>query len=485
MVELSQEQKAACNYAYRHTDGRITAVEAVSGSGKSFMLKTLDSVLTGRRLYTSFAKSLVEETKSLYPPEVEVTTFHSYCYDVVIRQGLGGGKEVLSGPRTITTHFTYRDVTSRLEDTERELVVKTMEQFFGSQYVSILEFIKHKEVPEEIANLVIYYIKEMVNKKRPVTFDFIIKWFHILLHRKMFHVEPYEAIYLDESQDFSATGLEIFKLLPAKRKLLVGDGKQALYSSFTESINGFIHLKDDISKSFPLTRSFRVNIADAKTVQGFMREHVDDKFQFSGHDHHDTTIRTTGYITRTNASLIAKMLELTDDGIEYGLVRKVGNLFSTVITIMSLKVGKYVEGELGYLNEDITNYTKDKTINKKTTTLLKYIIKTHRTNPKLRNTFTLLMTNKFDKIWDLYYSAKKMEKSKKKCDLLLGTVFGFKGFTVDRAILSNDLNLDYIKDDKLSAEDRLTEHYIRYVSVTRHRIQLDGAEWLNKYKEIK
>ena len=415
------------------------------------------------------------ESREVFPDEVEVKTLHSFCYDVVIRQGLGSS---VPGPRTITPHFGFRDVSKELEDEDRQLVVDLMEEFFGSGYTNIIQFFRDRHVKKYIGNYVIMYIEQMINKERGATFEFIIKYYHILLSRQMFVPATYEAIYYDECQDQVAAGLEILKLLPAKRKIIVGDRYQLLYGSFTQAINGFEYLKKDIATTLTLTTSYRVNSYDATYVQAFMQKYVKSDFQFIGHDHKDHTIETTGYLTRTNASLIAKMIELDNDGVEYGLVRSVGNLFQTVLTLASLKVGNHITGELSYLNHDIENYAKNKKINKKTTSLFKYVLQQQKDNRKLKTSFALIINHGSKQIWNLYNKTKKIEKSKVKHTLLLGTVFGFKGFTVDRAVLDDDLNLKYINDDKMSDADKLIEHYIRYVAISRHKHRLDGASWL-------
>jgi len=481
MVELSQEQTVAKDAIVNCKEGEVVAVEAVAGSGKSKLLYEADKYIQGKKLYTTFSKPLITESRLIFSEETEVITFHSFCYDIVIRQGLGGHTP---GPRTIG-YFNFRNVTTKLLDEQREEVVIRMEEFFGSADTSILKFLKDKEVTGRIAQAVIFYIKQMVDKTRPVTFGFLQKWYHICLSRGLFTPAYYDAIYLDEVQDMEKVGLEIFKLLPAKRKVVVGDQSQAIYASFTQATNGFVHLQDNITKTFPLTRSYRVNTTDAKIIQNFMQEHVKKDFVFLGHDHHNTEIHTTGYITRTNSALIEKMVQLSDEGIEFSLARKVGNLFALVITLVTLKKGNYIEGEYSYLNKDVDHYSSLKPSEKKTKSLLMYIVTTHKSNSAIYNSFLLIKAHGSKKIYSLYQLAKTKEKAKKKADLVIGTIHAFKGLTVDRTVLDRSINLKYLIDPKLSEEEKFQETLLVYTACTRHRIQLDGAEWLNKYKEVK
>lgn len=473
MVVLSQEQKDACNSVYHSRDGTIIAVEAIAGSGKSHMLKALDTAITGRRLYTCISKPLIEEAKHIFSPEVDVRTFHSFCYDVVVRQGLGGN---YTGPRYIGT-FTFRNVTLDLLDDDRLLVVSLMEEFFGSRYTSILKFLEYKETPNEVGRYVIHYIKEMVDKYRPVTFGFIVKWYHILLHRRQFTIGTYDVIYLDECQDMEACGLEIFKLLPSKRKVMVGDKNQMIFSSFTHAVNGFIHLKNEVTKTFSLTTSYRVNVADAILVERFMQKHIDGNLVFKGHDHHDNTIRTTGYIARTNSAVIAKMLELDVEGIEYGLARKVGNLFSLIMTLISLKKGNIIEGEYSFLNLDVKTFFNSKELQAGSTPF-KYVMRVHAGDPNIKSACSLIAKYGSKRLYALHKKAKAFEKSKVKPNLIIGNVHNFKGLTVDQTYLDPTINLDYLRDEKLTEQEKLESSYILYVAVTRHRLKLHGAEWL-------
>ena len=482
-IQLSQEQKDAANYLARSRSGEIVAVQAIAGSGKTKYLEKFDTAMVGRRLYSSFSKSLVNEAESIFPKEVTVKTFDAYCYTEVVKYGIGGDKY---GPRHVG-NFSFRNVTNELEDEQRVEVVLIMELFFGSKYTSIRLFLDEamlngKHINRDLGMQAVHHIKQMINKQRPVTFGFIKKWYHICLFRKQFDVEPYEAIYFDEVQDMEACGLEIFKLLPAKRKVVVGDFYQAIFSSFTHTVNGFDYLKDHISKTFPLTQSFRVNVTDAKLVQNFMRATVDSNFIFTGHDHHDTTIRTTGYIARTNSAVIAKMLELEAEGIEYGLARKVGNLFSLILTLISMKKDNIIDGEYSYLNKDISDFHSIPAKKlAKGDTVFKYVMRKHSTNRALKSAGSLVAKHGSKTLYNLWVKAKAMEKSRVKPNLIVGTVFGFKGLTVDFSQISPDLNLDFLQDSKLSNEEKRSEILIRYVAISRHRIAIRGAEWMNNY----
>ena len=259
---------------------------------------------------------------------------------------------------------------------------------------------------------------------------------------------------------------------------IVAHNCQMIFASFTHATNGFNYLKDQITKTHYLTKSFRVNVKDATYVQAFMRHTVDEDYVFTGHDHHNTTIRTTGYITRNNSSLIAKMLELEEEGVEYRLARKVGNLFALVITLSSLKKGNEIYGDYSFLNYDVEQYYKDKTVNRKTTSLFKYVMNKHRSDVAIKSACAIVAKYGKKAMFDLYYKAKATEKSKKQVGLICGTCHTFKGLTVDRAILDPSLNIDYLKDDKLSEVDKFNETLLRFVAISRHKHRLDGASWL-------
>jgi len=149
-----------------------------------------------------------------------------------------------------------------------------------------------------------------------------------------------------------------------------------------------------------------------------------------------------------------------------------------VITLSALKKGNIIYGDYSFLNYDVEKYYKDKTINHKTTSLFKYVMNKHRSDVAIKSACAIVAKYGKKAMFDLYYKAKAMEKSKKQCNLILGTCHTFKGLTVDRTILDSSLNIDYLKDKKLSEVDKFNETLLRFVAITRHKHQLDNANWL-------
>ena len=95
-----------------------------------------------------------------------------------------------------------------------------------SREITIADFVekyyKDKVSEDEIILMRDYFIK-MKEGKIECSHDFYLKLFHILMHHKIIKTPEYDILMMDESGDITGVSLEIFKLIRANKKVMVGD----------------------------------------------------------------------------------------------------------------------------------------------------------------------------------------------------------------------------------------------------------------------
>ena len=224
--------------------------------------------------------------------------------------------------------------------------------------------------------------------------------------------------------DVNSVTLEIFKLLPATRKVMVGDIFQNIFN-FNKTINGFAALKHQ-GTMLPMTQSFRVSDKIASKIEKFCQKYLDPNMHFKGVPIEDKTINSRLFIARTNASLINKMMELNRLRIPYGLVRKAKQIFNLHLTLISLKRGGFVAApELKYLQDDVDNFYKDKELQLEYKTHLNYIKEVHNYDQGLVNTINSIYKYGQAVILNTYEEARKHEKLNQ--SYMLGSGHAVKG----------------------------------------------------------
>lgn len=329
-------------------------------------------------------------------------------------------------------------------------------------------------------------VSKMEAKELHCTHDFYLKLFHLLLYNNLVEFNTFDFIALDEAGDINPVTLEIVKLLPAKHKILVGDSRQNIYS-FNHTINCFSVIQGN---SFSMSQSFRVAPSIASHIQSFCQEYIDPSMKFIGTPQSDT-ITTKAFIARTNASLIAKMMELNEYHIPYSLVRSADDIFRLPKILCSLsKSTKYVPQEYKHLLEDVRDFYDDIDLVYKHKSLHSYLLHIYKDDPSISNTLKLINRYKAQGILRCYEEAKRHENAK--APLLLGSAHSFKGLEVDEVTIAEDLNASTetvmarmailnIPYAELTPNEQ-SELNLYYVACTRARKKLYNARMLTVTK---
>ena len=474
-MALSEEQITAVNTLQKE-DTHILLISAVAGSGKTFTL-TQAANSFNNNLYLAYNKSAEVDAQTKFGPGTLCKTIHGLAYTPIIKLGLSM-PGIPSGPRTVD-FFNYRSIDIPMSYDDKLEVIDEMNRFCMSEFTSIQQYLSTYSVAPHIGEAVTTYIQKMAKKQIPSTHSFYLKYFHILLSRGVLAMPTYDLIMLDECQDSPAVTLEIFKLLQANKKIGVGDIQQSIYS-FNHCVNGFEYLQNEADHILHLTKSFRCSTEIANKVQKFCRKHLDPKLNFTGTDSKDDTIKTTLYIARTNASLIAKMLELNEHNTPYNLTRKASEIFGLLLTIISLKPGvKIYNKEFKFLLEDMDYYNAHYHLRDEYPTLLSYIASVHSADRSIAGACRLISKYGGQKIFKAFDIAKAHESANVTHSLTLSSAHAAKGMEADKVELDEDLNLDYLNSETMDYGQIVEESRLRYVAITRAKKVLLGAHWLN------
>ncbi len=265
---------------------------------------------------------------------------------------------------------------------------------------------------------------------------------------------------------------------------------QNIYS-FNHTINCFSVMQDE-GTTLPMSQSFRVDEKIASKIEGFVQKNLDPSMTFKGVPIKDKTIHTKAFIARTNGALIAKMIELNELGVEYGLTRTAKQLFALPLALCGLKPGGYIAlPEYRHLQTDVDHYFSNSSIREDYKSPLSYIRSVHDDDQALQTVISLLIRHTPRKIIECYEEARKHEKTKGQT-YILGTGHSMKGLEADQVEIAEDLNTAVqpillriatgLPLEALNQAER-TELNLYYVACSRARKELLNATHLQPYKQ--
>jgi len=442
-------------------------------------------------MYLAYNKSIADESSTKFGKKVDCLTTHSLAHDSIVKENNYNIDEI-----------TWRDIPDIVRYKTKLEIIDYIKEYSLSDKLSWSDFVqKHKLRPTIDINGT-KLIKLMESGKIPLTHEYYLKMFHIALVNNDVYFDQLDLLMLDEAGDLNKVTLEIFKLLPAKLKIAVGDQYQNIYG-FNHTVNCFDLLDD---KQFSLTKSFRVSVDIAKSIENFCIKNIDKDMIFKGTDSSDE-LKTKAFICKTNLILVDEIVKSQKLNINYKLTRTVDSIFKLPIILSKLgfnkdirnKQYKYLEKDINFFYQGVIDvYIKNNkisTISKKdyetlTNTLsdinyynmLKYIKNKYKDNIKLSQALNIVIKNKKENIADLCKLAKKQEKKNEtiECKYTICTAHSSKGLEFSNVFISDDLNdsvKSSIEHDGFSKEHKeLLNLY--YVACTRASIKLDNATQL-------
>jgi len=486
MVQPTQEQQLVLDHIHNlkpnpdSYDSTIL-VNSVAGSGKTTLLTTIaEQVPHKLGLYLAYNKAIAVDARKKFPKTTECSTTHSLAYRAVVKQyGLQIG------------NLTYRDIHAPLTFDNKMYVIDVVKEFCLSRFLSFDEFTEDKQIEDGIANAVRDVLKKMEEGHIECTHDFYLKVFHISLHNKSVTYEPFDFVMIDEAGDINEVTLEIFKLLPARFKVATGDKHQNIYQ-FNYTINAFKLLEHE-AISFDMTQSFRVQQDIAERIQHFFRKYADPHMVFKGIEKSPSTTDTMAYISRTNAVLVDKIIDLKKDNIPYTLVRKANQIFQLPLMVAFLKEnGEVRDREYKHVQDEVNYYYQTYIPNtppQERFSLYSYLLSIYDEDPQLSTALRLVLKHGKTAIIEAHKHAKAVETGKSSDNLVLATAHSVKGLEFDYVYIADAFNLHVnriieelqeIYAMKQEVPSKIyTELNLAYVACSRAKKELHNAYFLN------
>jgi len=480
--KLTNEQNSIINLAVTHCNEKkpiLIKVEAVAGAAKTTTLTEISFALakTLHIQYLAYNKSIATEADTKFPANTECRTTHSLAYEPVIKYGLDIDGKI--GKSRRVGWFGVREIGEPMPYSLKMSIVQHLEAFFLSRFLSVRDYFDSLEpVEPELIDYCEDYFNKMVNKEIEVTHAFYLKFFHILLANECIHYDTYDVLMLDEAGDVNAVTYEIFMLLPAIVKIMVGDSQQNIYS-FNHTINAFEYARD-IGVTMHLTQSFRCSTRIADMVQRFSQAELDENMIFKGTDHDSLAINTTAYLTRTNSGLLHYIIKFMQEGKLFTLVRNPNEIFKTVLNVLAANNGKTIkDAQYKFLEWDIREFNTNARLKLDyNNSPLKYLLALHSEDRDIQTAITTIFKYGGKNIWDAFQYAKKMFESKTTASLYLTTVHSSKGLTFDEVIIGDDFNVKDIleTDHDCRLDEEQEELRLVYVALTRSRVSIKNHE---------
>lgn len=425
------KQQSAAIKAAINPKNNLVKIQACAGAGKTYtLIELVKDLQPSSGTYLAYNKAISDEaTIKFKGTNIACSTIHSLAYKYIVKPyGLQVG------------FLNARDIAERLTFANKKLLIDTLETFFLSAATDPTAYaVKH--LPAPLQPIFMSYLHKMSVGDIKCTHSFYLKLFHIYLSTGEVTVPEVEVLLLDEFGDVTELTLEIFKLLPAKTKVAVGDPMQNIYS-FNNTINGFEALKDE-GISTDMTESFRVSAFTAKRVEKFVQRHCDKSFQFKGHKYAgDEESSTFAYISRTNSGLLHKMFELMEEGIPFAVTRDISTMLKTPLALIDTIEGDPINGyEFKHLETLRNNFYKSpKTAGM---TIGKYIEFCTRHDPELVQAIKVIRAHgKADlKALERYV----LNCAKRPQAFTLTTAHSAKGLEFHEVEIADDLNASTVK----------------------------------------
>jgi len=463
MLQYTPEQSDIIDFI-TNKDG-ILLVSAGAGTGKSFMSEKVASILKpSKGLYTAFNKAIVKEgVKRFENTNVECKTLHALAYRYV-------------KPKKDIEDITYSCITENIAYKLKAETINAINMFYVSSSVDMYGFynnyFKNHKKSKQLIELCEKYTEAMIDGSINPTFNFLLKYFHLMLVEEKVRCE-YDLVILDEINDVTAVSLEIFKLIKAPKKLGLGETNQAIYK-FLNLVDGFEEMSNE--KILNLTQSWRCSEDIAKRIQKFMKKEVSENFNFVGTDK-PVANGNHLYCTMTNAFIISKINSCLENNQGFYLLRRISDIFAAPLAISSAASGKEpYQKKFKFLADEYKNYCEEK---KPGQSYMSYLLE-NVDDDEIQNAVKLLLSFKRKDInlFDIYRRAKE---AKVDHSYTIATVFTAKGLEYETVEIGKDLNtkINSIRENGgIQDSEDLAAYRCYYVATSRAGTELINATCL-------
>jgi hypothetical protein len=429
------------------------------------LTKVVEHLKPKKALYLAYNKAIKEEAEKKFPSSVEVKTVHALA---------------LKHTKMVIEDFKHYHIKEKLSYKEKSLIITSLDQFFNSEHTNLNKYLTNLNLDTKLINIATSYVMKMANREIPSPFGFVIKMFHILLEDKDIELN-YDLVLLDEAGDTTGVILEIFKLINANRKIMVGDPYQNIYT-FTHTIDGFSYLKNDgVIKE--LTNTFRLTSEIAKNVKEYCVKYINKDFHFEGIASYKEP-KNKAYLARTNSSIIKRLIKLIDENTKFKTNRPLKEVFSLPLAVSNIQNSKYdyIPNKYKYLIDDHEYYLKNKKRGGNRS-FLGYLQNKYSEDITVKSAINLLLYlggTRYN-IFSLYKTAQ--EYNCNISNITVSTIHSSKGLEWDWVYIENDMASTIVKileDGGPIDKEEQSEFYLMYVAMSRAKYKLENYEINNK-----
>ena len=481
----------------------IIKINAFAGTGKTITLQMLTRFYSEKSfLYLAYNKSIQLEAKEKFDKNVEVQTIHAMAYRYVSNYSTLNLKNIINYSPKIISNLL--DVNLKMA----KRILLAFNRYCQSEFIEVANVEQTNVVNKSLTvnNSLNSYVERMIEKiekkELEVSFNYILKKFHLLLVSGL-KVTFYDTIMLDEAQDCNDVILAILKLLESKHKLIVGDKHQQIYG-FNGSINAMNKLE---GAELHLTKTFRLP-EDVTMYANHILEHFkneknkikSDKPQYDFSDIYSDLTKNIAYISRGNSSLLVTMKNLSTKEEKYKTVRHPREIF------LLLKDISY------FLNEKKEKISFDNSYLKYLSdedAFIDYFVQTNDLQLEMYfRIYKNIFSESLEAIENLEEEAISYFTSKDDIRIILTTAHTAKGLEFDAVVIADDFftfpfiicHLGYssyqIFIDKIKSIDHdilMEEFNIFYVAITRTKLAIKientnikymMSDWLNELNKI-
>ncbi|MGW7295386.1 UvrD-helicase domain-containing protein [Streptomyces xiamenensis] len=468
--------------------GQDVAVQALAGTGKTSTLQMVTRRMADKRIaYVAFNRSIADEAKRKFPPNVTADTSHSFARaamrntplrDKISKAGRNGGarrpKDVAEA-LGLTAPLRFQTGTIEPEDAAR-MVMTAVRSFRESADTELTA--KHlgknpvawgPAAPAlvDLARSAWADIADPIGDKLFFSHDDYLKLWALSNPRL-----PYDVILFDEAQDINPVLKKVIQDQRAQT-VVVGDSNQSIYE-FRGAVDALKDWPADVV--LPLTQSWRFGPGVAEVGNSYLRL-LGSELTLEGNPALESTVGPAGDIdavlTRTNVGAIAAVFAGFEAGQRVALVGGGREIEETARAARDLQRGRRTNHpELGGFSswQEVREYAETES----DATLQTFVRLVDRYSPE-----GLLRL-----IADLV--PESGEDPENKPDLVVSTAHKAKGREWDRVRIGGDFPQP--KEDTETGEVALPtaeELRLAYVTVTRAKKELDmgSLDWIRHVGE--
>ena len=336
-MKITEEQKNILNSVKIHKNIKINAF---AGTGKTTTLKLISNTYSNQRiLYLAFNSAIKNEATKIFPNNTFVKTTHGLAYSAI--------KKHTNIDLTKLTNYRAIDISKKFDITYNQAIVslKIFDAFCNSNHTEI----KKDDLEHKTAKQMFDFM--LINKMYP-THNFYLKYYQLLLKNGEIQQYSYDIIMLDEAQDTNDVTLDIFENLKANTKICVGDEHQQIYS-FRGSKNALDKINFD--KIFYLSCSFRFNSTIASYANILLENFKAEDVKISVAKDINKPIESFGFISRTNATLIAQIALRIKDKKPFVTIREPSEIFTLSVEVYYLLNNLKEKIKRNYFLKDFKN----------------------------------------------------------------------------------------------------------------------------------